>query len=158
MKIQSILVATDFSECLRRRLPNRGPTIPDFPGETDPPPRHQHEAGQSYGRCLGHEQDKLIILLLRERAQQSCLRVFETLASAGVEVETMVAGWACLLEIFVINARELAVGPGCPGGLWHPSAGAHGGSLWVHRRKSGAPAALPGALRPLAGNACTGPA
>jgi len=107
MNLQSILVATDFSDCSGVAL-QTAIALAHGSG-TKIILLHVINTKRVNTLCeyLGEEEDR-IVTGLRERAQEQMAKFLKRWAPKGVEVDTMVAVGAPFQEIAVI-ARELAV-------------------------------------------------
>jgi nucleotide-binding universal stress UspA family protein len=107
MKIQSILVASDFSECSGAAFQTAAQLSQTFQAKLILLHVISMKQVGVLAEYLGQEQDNLISSL-RERAQQQVSGFLKRWNTAGVEVETLVAVGVPFQEIAVI-ARELAV-------------------------------------------------
>ncbi len=107
MKIQSILVASDFSECSGAAFQTAAQLSQTFQAKLILLHVISMKQVAVLAEYLGQEQDNLISSL-RERAQQHVSGFLKRWHTAEVEVETLVAVGIPFQEISVI-ARELAV-------------------------------------------------
>jgi nucleotide-binding universal stress UspA family protein len=107
MKIQSILVASDFSECSGAAFQTAAQLSQTFQAKLNLLHVISMKQVGVLAEYLGQEQDN-VISSLRQRAQQHVSGFLKRWNTAGVEVETLVAVGVPFQEIDVI-ARELAV-------------------------------------------------